>query len=64
MYYKVPTRQIFAEKLKVKLINRANLQIDRLGSRNWIRLSMLSAVQLVFHGPHIGYGNALIIVET
>jgi hypothetical protein len=57
-------RQIFVEELKVKLINRANLQIDRLGSRNWIRLSILSAGQLVCHGPHARYGNALTIVET
>jgi hypothetical protein len=57
-------RQIFVEKLKVKLINRANLQLDRLGRRNWIRLCVMSAVQLVCHGPHTGYGNVLIIVET
>jgi hypothetical protein len=57
-------RQIFIEKLKVKLINRANLQLDRLGSRNWIRLCVLCAVQLVCHRPHTGYGNVLIIVET
>jgi hypothetical protein len=57
-------RQIFVEKLKVKLINRAHLQLDRLGSRNWIRLCTLCTVQLVYHGPHTGYGNVLIIVET
>jgi hypothetical protein len=56
--------QIFVEKLKVKLINRGNLQSDRLDSRNWIRLCILCAVQLVCHGSHTGYGNVLIIVET
>ena len=57
-------RQIFVEKLIVKLINRANSQLDKLGSRNWIRLCILCAVQLVCHGSHTGYGNVLIIVET
>ena len=57
-------RQFYVEKLKVKLINRANLQLDRLGSRNWIRLYVLCAVQLLCHRAHTGYGNVLIIVET